>query len=572
MPTPENLELALHVTRDRSSFLKNLLIDALEWPIPDHIENPEDIAYSWSAADLRTQGLDKELVAGQVWQIQPLQANQPWGIFLLEFNHPNAFTAGRGLTGPLRKVLRGLVPSRRQHSHLATWQREHLLFICTHRYEHFRFAYFKAPPDNTRAAPLAAFGWGPDMPARTACEFNLPALVWPDTGTADADWVSKWASAFDVEKVTKRFYEEYAILFDAIEKAIAAENGLEDGEDLRMFTQTLVNRLMFLRFLERKGWLKFNGREDYLRALHDAGPSAKKSFYRGRLLPLFFEGLAFEKHGPSTAFGEVPFLNGGLFEANELDKRIKEVPYAALGVLIGKQGLFYRYNFTVEESTPLDIEVAVDPEMLGKVFEELVTGRHESGSYYTPRPIVSFMCREALKGYLTGKTKASAEAIAALVDQATVAGLTEAHGRQILEALDSLKAVDPACGSGAYLLGLLHELVAIYRLLISEKLVKDRRSLYDLKLRIISHNLYGVDIDPFATNIAMLRLWLSLEVEADDPLPLPNLDFKIETGDSLLGPDPAATSNTLQDHAAFAKADTVLRLKGSIPQSSRRNA
>jgi hypothetical protein len=263
----------------------------------------------------------------------------------------------------------------------------------------------------------------------------------------------------------------------------------------------------------------------------------------------------------SDAYGEVPFLNGGLFEPTALDQRVQEVPYAALGGLIGNQGLFYRYNFTVEESTPLDIEVAVDPEMLGKVFEELVTGRHETGSYYTPRPVVSFMCREAIKGYLASKTKASPDAIATLVDQATVAGLTEAHGRQILEALDSLKAVDPACGSGAYLLGLLHELVAIYRLLISEKLVKDRRSLYDLKLRIISNNLYGVDIDPFATNIAMLRLWLSLEVEADEPLPLPNLDFKSETGDSLLGPDPRAESRTLQDHAALVKADVVLRLK-----------
>src|SRR5204862_4831395 len=95
----------------------------------------------------------------------------------------------------------------------------------------------------------------------------------------------------------------------------------------------------------------------------------------------------------------------------------------------GALGLFYRYNFTVEESTPLDIEVAVDPEMLGKVFEELVTGRHESGSYYTPRPVVSFMCREALKGYLAGKTKASPDAVAALIDRASVSGLTVAHGR-----------------------------------------------------------------------------------------------------------------------------------------------
>ena len=539
MPTPHDLEIALQATRDRGSFLKNLLIDALEWPVPDHVESPEEIAFSWSAADLRTDGLDKSLVDGQVWQIQSFRGNQPWGIFLLEFRQPDAFISGRGLTGPLRKVLRGLVPSRRQNPDLASWHRENLLFICTHQYKHFRFAYFKAPPDNTRTAPLAAFGWGPDMPARTACEFNLPALAWPGAGTSTDEWISRWASAFDVEKVTTKFYEEYATIFAAVEKAIAAENGLKDGEDLRMFTQTLVNRLMFLRFLERKGWLKFKGNEKYLHALYEAGAFGKKSFYRGRLMPLFFEGLAIEKHGPSDAFGEVPFLNGGLFEANELDKLVKEVPYAALGGLIGSQGLFYRYNFTVEESTPLDIEVAVDPEMLGKVFEELVTGRHESGSYYTPRPIVSFMCREAIKGYLASKTKASAASLAALVDRSVVEGLTEAHGRQILEALDSLKAVDPACGSGAYLLGLLHELVRIYRLLQSEKLVKDRRSLYDLKLRIISHNLYGVDIDPFATNIAMLRLWLSLEVEADEPLPLPNLDFKIETGDSLLGPDPS---------------------------------
>jgi hypothetical protein len=109
-------------------------------------------------------------------------------------------------------------------------------------------------------------------------------------------------------------------------------------------------------------------------------------------------------------------------------------------------------------------------------------------------------------------------------------------------------------------LGLLHELVRIYRLLQSEKLVKDSRSLYDLKLSIISHNLYGVDIDRFATNIAMLRLWLSLEVEADEPLPLPNLDFKIETGDSLLGPDPEKFPD-LFSHQLQTQASALLLFK-----------
>ncbi|MCY2931667.1 MAG: hypothetical protein NTV86_19675, partial [Planctomycetota bacterium] len=220
-----------------------------------------------------------------------------------------------------------------------------------------------------------------------------------------------------------------------------------------------------------------------------------------------------------------------------LDKKVEDIPNAAFEFVLGKsEGIFYRYNFTVEESTPLDIQVAVDPEMLGKVFEELVTGRHETGSYYTPRPIVSFMCRESLKGYLADKTGVPPGAIAGFVDKHDVTGLTETNARHIIEALDNVKALDPACGSGAYLLGLLQEMVAMYRLLYSERLTRDSRSLYDLKLRIISNNLYGVDIDPFATNIAMLRLWLSIAVDSDTPLPLPNLDFKIETGDSLTGP------------------------------------
>jgi hypothetical protein len=262
----------------------------------------------------------------------------------------------------------------------------------------------------------------------------------------------------------------------------------------------------------------------------------------------------------------VPYLNGGLFERSELDKQVSDLPDEVFASVLNDEhagGLFYRYNFTVEESTPLDIEVAVDPEMLGKVFEELVTGRHETGSYYTPRPVVSFMCREALKGYLSDKTKASAELVAALVDRQEVGKLRETHARVILAALDDLKAVDPACGSGAYLLGLLQEMIVLYRLLYSEKLVKDARTLYDLKLRIISQSLYGVDIDPFATNIAKLRLWLSLAVDADTPVPLPNLDFKIETGDSLLAPDPQEMPDLFRVHLQHS-ADVVAMVKNQF--------
>jgi hypothetical protein len=177
--------------------------------------------------------------------------------------------------------------------------------------------------------------------------------------------------------------------------------------------------------------------------------------------------------------------------------------------------------------------VAVDPEMLGKVFEELVTGRHETGSYYTPKPIVAFMCREALKAYLHAQLPDEGpDSIERFVDDHHPDGLRDPEA--VLEALRSVTACDPACGSGAYLLGLLHELVELRRCLFSVRQV-DPVSDYRRKLEIIQRNLYGVDIDPFAVNIARLRLWLSLAIDYDGPKPepLPNLDFKIEVGDSL---------------------------------------
>ena len=150
------------------------------------------------------------------------------------------------------------------------------------------------------------------------------------------------------------------------------------------------------------------------------------------------------------------------------------------------------------------------------------------------------MCREALKGYLEGRdTGLSSEAIERFVDQRDTCGISLGAAPAISRALDEITVVDPACGSGAYLLGMLQELVELQTALFNVGV--DARSLYELKLHIIERNLYGVDIDEFAVNIAMLRLWLSLAIEYEGakPDPLPNLDFKIVCGDSLLGPDPS---------------------------------
>ena len=355
---------------------------------------------------------------------------------------------------------------------------------------------------------------------------------------------------FDVEPVTREFFAGYKRVFQAAENNVSGFG--EDVETKRRFVQTLFNRLMFVYFLSRKGWLTFEGDKDYLNALwsdHRATEGESKNFYVSRLRPLFFAGLNnpqsrdLMRNNPVmyALIGGPPFLNGGLFEETGLDKRSGVVvPDDVIESILGD--LFDRFNFTVLESTPFDVEVAVDPEMLGKVFEELVTGRHDSGAYYTPRPVVSFMCREALKGYLEGQdTGVTAEAIARFVDKRDTSGISSvASARKVAEVLDEVTVVDPACGSGAYLLGMMQELVELQTALFNVGV--DPKGLYDLKMHVIQSNLYGVDIDDFAVNVAMLRMWLSLAIEYEGatPPPLPNLDFKVLCGDSLLGADPSA--------------------------------
>ncbi|MCY3922584.1 MAG: class I SAM-dependent DNA methyltransferase, partial [Chloroflexi bacterium] len=380
-----------------------------------------------------------------------------------------------------------------------------------------------------------------DLPRRTVVQ-QISNIYWRYGELGNL--LDSIKEAFDVEPVTKEFFKQYKTLFEAAEEKIEGFAATDQGrEERKQFVQTLFNRLMFVYFLSRKGWLRYEGETDYLNALWNAYAEHPDhdNFYRNRLTYLFFEGLNNPesrdvRRGVDFLIGDVPFLNGGLFEESELDQLDGvHVPDDAVRPLMTE--LFDKFNFTVMESTPFDIEVAVDPEMLGKVFEELVTGRHASGAYYTPRPVVSFMCREALIGYLGSHAReVSDEALRRLVEDDDASQIPRAAAPAIGAALDSVSVVDPACGSGAYLVGMMQELLELYGALYSERLLDDPKSLYELKLHIIERNLHGVDLDPFAVNIAMLRLWLSLaiEFEGDRPKPLPNLDFKIVQGDSLL--------------------------------------
>ena len=362
--------------------------------------------------------------------------------------------------------------------------------------------------------------------------------------------------AFNVQPVTEAFFKDYKAAYDATVALLVSQLSNSDAEQ---FTQTLFNRLLFIHFVSRKGWLRFNGNADYLSTLwrNYQANAGETNFYLCRLTHLFFAGLNnpqsldLMRDNPTlhSAIGDVPFLNGGLFEPNELDDQaangIFAVPDEAVAPLL--TDLFNRYNFTVMEATPLDTEVAVDPEMLGKLFEETVNERNSNGTYYTPRPVVAFMCREVIKGYLSGKhiEGLDDDQIADLVDQRNPNAITPQQALEIANAASQMKTVDPACGSGAFLLGMLQEILALNDCLFRAQNTSE--SLYRQKLDVITNNIYGADKDALAVSTAMLRLWLSLAVDFDGdgpPDPLPNLDLKLVTGDAIAGPDPRMVTNS----------------------------
>lgn len=560
----------IHNINDFDTLL-NFLREKLGWYIPEDVEL-EDIGFPWSPEELDLDELTEELIV-DCQQLPPFPTNQlefefsegtqPWGIFFLQFDSESVYRTA------LRRVLRGLVERRDRDASLPAWGHDHLLFICTTTdFQRFAFAHFAATTTNWRRAVLSIFSWEQgDTHIRTLCEYNLPALTFPISGFSnDQEWLQAWQEAFDVEAVTDKFFADYQRVFTQVENAV---EGIpeDETEKRRLYTQRLFNRLMFLRFIEKKGWLTYNGDRNYLRALFNTvgntplirderrvepsentplirgagGLEYSESFLNDRLFWVFFRGLGnvtdlLEESAEVVELrGEVPFLNGGLFEMQEYDSRnAVHIPNDKFAKILT---LFERYNFTVTESTPLDIEVAVDPEMLGKVFEELVTGRHDTGSYYTPRSVVSFMCRESLKICLQNKTDETEACLKKFIDDSDATSIRDPE--KVLRVLQTLRICDPACGSGAYLLGMMSELLRLREALFKSRNV-DPRTTYQRKLDIIQKNLYGVDKDEFAVNIAMLRLWLSLAVDYEDdtPEPLPNLDYKVAMGDSLTGPAP----------------------------------
>jgi Eco57I restriction-modification methylase len=340
----------------------------------------------------------------------------------------------------------------------------------------------------------------------------------------------RWTEILGRDALTHRFYRELEQCVSAV--ADSASHAAPD-EDRRTLATLHTSRLLFLQFLQAKGWL--DGRRAFLADAFDQCMAGSGAFHRQVLRPLFFGTLntPYRRRAPrARALGRIPFLNGGLFAPTALERRHRSLHFGddAFGALIG--GLFSRYRFTAREDASTWSDAAVDPEMLGRAFESLMApgDRHDSGAFFTPQRLVEHVAGTALADLL-GRAGLTARAVEELVRGEHP---PPGHTSDLCRRLRRLTLLDPACGSGAFLVYALERLSQI-RVRLGEP-----RPLTDLKREIVTHSLFGVDRNPMAVWLCELRLWLSVVIECEtaDPMrvaPLPNLDRNVRVGDSLSG-------------------------------------
>lgn len=497
---------------------------------------------------------------------------------------------------------------------------------------------------------------------------------------------------FNIETVTREFFLKYRDLFIRTKEALdqVVRNNAKVKADFESkevntvdFAKKLLGQIVFLYFLQKKGWFGVErdaewgrGSKHFLRELFKGKHGAYKNFFNDILEPLFYQALRLDRRHDDDYYDrfncKIPFLNGGLFDPignydwvhtdillpNELFSNQIKTREGDTGN--GILDIFDRYNFTVKEDEPLEKEVAIDPELLGKAYEKFNAIRPDNfaeykkalksgkkgdetkfnkqfGVYYTPREIVHYMCQQSLIQYLYTElnreaatyqkaggrqidafgnqpkkgqldltvehrppSEISKEDLETLIKYGEQVGeneaIVEAKGREtrtysyklpdsirwnaqrIDDALAGITVCDPAIGSGAFPVGMMHEIVKTRQVLSNviqasslnagttqspgsnkEARGQDARATYHFKRECIEKSLYGVDIDPGAVEIAKLRLWLSLVVDEDDIRrikPLPNLDYKIVCGNSLIGlPDIAMKDLELESEIERLKIE-----------------
>ncbi len=391
--------------------------------------------------------------------------------------------------------------------------------------------------------------------------------------------------AFSAERLAKEFYGRLSKWYERAcgdERVECPDTDAGDREDgKRKHLLRLITYLLFVWFLKQKGLVprELFDEKSLARILKDFRPAdrTRSQYCRAILQNLFFAtlntavgdrgfaddprartagGKARYRHADEFAisrrevlelFRPIPFLNGGLFEprapAHVPDDLFFDPAYGLLPLL-------RRYDFTVEENLPGDVDAALGPELLGKVFENLLgafnpgtkeTLRKSTGSFYTPRGIVDYMVDESLVAYLVGKAAADEKSVRALIADG-VRPDDAAACRRLAEAIETVKIIDPACGSGAFPVGALLKMAEILRILEKRP---EGSSLYDIKLKLVENCIFGSDIQEIAVQISKLRMFISLvcELEPDRTKPncgihaLPDLETNYVAANSLIGPE-----------------------------------
>ena len=357
----------------------------------------------------------------------------------------------------------------------------------------------------------------------------------------DSVYLADVTEAFSVERLNKEFFDGYKKQYN---KFLAT---LSDGKQNRDYVKKLLGRIVFLHFLQKKGWMGVpasnpgweGGDRNYLANLVNRY-NGNDRLLSDVLEPLFFNTLNEKRENDiaDSILGDnikIPYLNGGLFEKDSIDKLDIDFPYSYFKELME---FFSMYNFTIDENDPDDSEVGIDPEMLGHIFENLLEDNKDKGAFYTPKEIVQYMCRQSVIQYL--KTHEPEEQYADAIEQLINKGIvlpiiqTKETATLFTQLLKNVKVCDPAIGSGAFPMGILFVLYHAIHHLHSHAEPNGDFDSTQTKRDIIQNNIFGVDIEQGAVDIARLRFWLALVVDANTPQPLPNLDYKIVCGNSLL--------------------------------------
>ncbi|TAE08680.1 MAG: hypothetical protein EAZ95_16900 [Bacteroidetes bacterium] len=421
-------------------------------------------------------------------------------------------------------------------------------------------------------------------PARRLMELKLKGLSFLFQDLIDA---------FSVETLNKEFFKQYKDFYEKMWRYLAVQpaylkqllqTGAFDFEaqnfdlqdlptlrydkispdlykplkPLRDFTKKLLGRIVFLHFLQKKGWMGCsadlpaweNGDVFFLRNLFKQDSPLPNEqglkFHSQTLDTLFFKTLNTKR--PQDLFeltkNRVPYLNGGLFQKDQDDLRATGIDFPP--EYFEKLFDFLEsYNFTIDENDADEQEVGIDPEMLGHIFENLLEDNKDKGTFYTPKQIVQYMCKQSLLAYLQTNIAPSTQDVTtqnissslhAFVYQRAVT--LELQDRETAQRIDSLlrsvRVCDPAVGSGAFAMGMVQEIYQALLHIYPHTKPKTPFSPVETKKEIIKNCIYGVDLEKGAIDIARLRFWLFLVVDAEKPEPLPNLDYKLMQGNSLI--------------------------------------